>query len=168
MSTTEVVFYILSAATILSGWGVVSSRNVIHSALFLILALGGVAALYLMLTVEFLALAQLVIYGGAVIMLVLFALMLTRARERPQAVFGPNRPIALLAAAGLAAAFIGAIVATTWAEQVPRDAIEPVPFRALGDVLFSVWAVPFEIVSVVLLVALIGAILLATPEEEEE
>ena len=116
---------------------------------------------------EFLALVQLLIYGGAVVILILFALMLTRARERPQASFGRTRPLGVMAAMGLLAGLIGAAVATTWTEQSPREAIEPVPFEAIGDVIFSVWIVPFIIIGILLSVALDGAILLATPEDEE-
>ena len=167
MTATEVVFYIIAFFMIAAGLGVVLFRNIVHAALALIMALAAVAGVYVILSVEFLALAQLVIYGAAVIMLVLFALMLTRSRERQQAVFGKNRPFAVAVAAGLLAAFIGGIVATEWT-QPARDDIEPVPFQEIGDVLFSVWAVPFEVVSVVLLIALAGAILLSLPDDEEE
>ena len=166
MSATEIVFYCIAFFMIVSGLGVVLARNIVHSALALILALGAVAGVYVILTVEFLALAQLVVYGGAVIMLVLFALMLTRARERPQALFGKNRPIAFVIAAGLLTAFVAGIVASEWATTNPDD-IEPVPFQEIGDVLFSAWAVPFEVISVVLVIAMAGAILLSQPDQGE-
>ena len=166
MSATEVVFYIISFVMVAGGLGVVLSRNIVHSALALIMSLGAVAGIYVILTVEFLALAQLVVYGGAVIMLMLFALMLTRARERPQALFGKNRPVALAVAGGLLTAFVAGILGTEWA-QSNRDELEPVPFEEIGDVLFSVWAVPFEVVSVVLVIAMAGAILLSQPDEGE-
>lgn len=168
MTTTEILFYIIAFFLVTSALTVVLARNIVYAALALILTLGAVAALYLLLTVEFLALAQLVIYGSAVTMLILFALMLTRARERPQALFGKNRRFAFLATAGLLAAFIGAIVTTRWTEQAPRAAIEPVPFQAIGDVLFTTWAVPVIVVGIVLSIALEGAILLAKREEEED
>ncbi len=167
MSATEIVFYCIAFVMIVSGLGVVLARNIVHSALALILALGAVAGVYVILTVEFLALAQLVVYGGAVIMLVLFALMLTRARERPQALFGKNRPFAFTVAAGLLAAFVGGIVASEWATSNPDD-IEPIPFQEIGDVLFSAWAVPFEVISVVLVIAMAGAILLSQPDQGEQ
>ena len=93
VTATEVVFYIIAFFMIAAGLGVVLFRNIVHAALALIMALAAVAGVYVILSVEFLALAQLVIYGAAVIMLVLFALMLTRSRERPQAVFGKNPPL---------------------------------------------------------------------------
>ena len=84
MTATEIIFWIIATGMIVSALGVVLIGNIVHAAIFFAISLGGVAAIYLILTVEFLALAQLLIYGGAVVILVLFALMLTRARERPQ------------------------------------------------------------------------------------
>ncbi len=167
VSATEVIFYIIAILMILSALGVVLAGNIVYAAILFSISLGGVAGIYLILTVEFLALVQLLIYGGAVIILILFALMLTRARERPQALFGRTRPLGMLAAAALLAAFIGAAVGTDWIEQSPRDAIEPVPFEEIGDVIFTVFIVPFIVIGILLSVALDGAILLATPEEEE-
>lgn len=166
MSATEVVFYIVAVFSILGALGVVLAGRIMHAAIFFILSLSGVAAIYLILTVEFLALVQLVVYAGAVTILILFALMLTRARERPQALFGRTRPLGTLAAMGMLAAFIGAAVSTTWFEQSPRDAIEPVPFQAFGDAIFTIWIVPFVLIGILLSIALDGAVLLAMPDEE--
>jgi len=166
VSATEVVFYVLAVVMLLSALGVVLAGQIVHAALWFILTLGGVAGLFLLLSVEFLALVQLLIYGGAVVILILFALMLTRARERPQALFGKTRPFGVAAALALLTVFIGAAVGTEWVEPA-RDRIEPIPFQALGDVLFSVWIVPFVLIGIILSVAADGAILLATPDEEE-
>lgn len=166
MSAAEVVYYVLAVAAIVSALGVVLAGNIVHAAIFFILSLGGVAGFYVILTVEFLALVQLVIYGGAVTILILFALMLTRARERPQALFGRTRPIGTVAALGVLAAFIGGAAATDWFEQSPRDAIEPVSFQSIGDVIFTVWIVPFILIGILLSIALDGAVLLAMPDEE--
>lgn len=167
MSATEVIFYFVAVLMLLSALGVVLVGNIVHAALMFMASLGGVAAIYLILTVEFLALVQLLIYGGAVVILILFALMLTRARERPQALFGKTRPLGVMASMGLLAALIGGAVATKWVEPADRDRIEPVPFEAIGDVIFTVWVVPFIVVGILLSIALDGAILLATPEDEE-
>lgn len=168
MSATEVVYYVIAVFAIVSALGVVLSGNIVHAAIFFILSLGGVAGFYLILTVEFLALVQLVVYGGAVTILILFALMLTRARERPQALFGKTRPIGTVAAMSLLAAFIGAAVSTDWFEPAAGEQIEPVPFQLLGDVIFTVWIVPFILIGILLSIALDGAVLLALPDEEEE
>ena len=168
MSATEVVYYVIAVFAIVSALGVVRSGTIGHAAIFFILSLGGVAGFYLILTVEFLALVQLVVYGGAVTILILFALMLTRARERPQALFGKTRPIGTVAAMALLAAFIGAAVSTDWFEPAAGEQIEPVPFQLLGDVIFTVWIVPFILIGILLSIALDGAVLLALPDEEED
>lgn len=168
MSATEIIFYAIAAVMLLSALGVTLAGNIVYAALLFIATLGGVAAVYLLLTVEFLALVQLLIYGGAVVILILFALMLTRARERPQALFGKSRPVGVLAAMGLLAGLIAAAVTTDWVTPADRDGIEPVPFEAIGDVIFTVWVVPFIVVGILLSIALDGAILLATPEDEED
>ena len=93
--------------------------------------------------------------------------MLTRARERPQALFGRSRPLGIAAALGLLAALIGGIVATTWTTPSSSSTIEPVGLQAIGDVIFTVWIVPFIIVGVLLSIALDGAIMLAQPDEDE-
>ena len=168
MSATEAVFYVVAALTLLSALGVTLVGNIVHAALMFMVTLGGVAAIYLILTVEFLALVQLLVYGGAVVILILFALMLTRARERPQALFGKTRPLGVMASMGLLASLIGAAVATDWVEPADRDRIEPVPFEAIGDIIFTAWIVPFIVIGILLSIALDGAILLATPEDEED
>src|SRR5262245_63251567 len=113
---TEVMWWIFAAAIVGLSAGVVFARTVIHSAIFLIGSLAGVGAMYLFLTVEFLALVQFLIYGGAVTVLILLALMLTRsdAMGRPQPVNGAQLPFALLVGGGLMAILIGVAVGTAW------------------------------------------------------
>ncbi len=167
MSYEEVIFYFVAALTVLGGLGVVLARNVVHCALFLILALLAVAAVFILLSAEFLAIVQILIYGGAVTILILFAMMLTRVRDIPQALDGPQRPFAALAAAAFLAISVLAAVGTDWEALGATEKIHPVEFEELGDLLFRNWAVPFEVASLVLLVALVGAIILARGEEGE-
>ncbi len=167
MSYEEVIFYFVAALTVLGGLGVVLARNVVHCALFLILALLAVAAVFILLSAEFLAIVQILIYGGAVTILILFAMMLTRVRDMPQALDGPQRPFAALAAAAFLAISVLAAVGTDWEALGATEKIHPVEFEELGDLLFRNWAVPFEVASLVLLVALVGAIILARGEEGE-
>jgi NADH-quinone oxidoreductase subunit J len=166
MTVTEVIFYFIAAVSVLGGLGVVVSRNVAYAALSLVFTLLAVAALYILLASEFLALVQVLIYAGAVAVLLLFALMLTRARDLQQTLDNSQRPLAAIAALALLGVLIAMIVLTNW----PRAAGEPalVSFNAIGDALFRTWVVPFEVASLVLLVALVGAIVLAGTEEEEE
>lgn len=165
MTVAEGFFYVVAAGTVAGGLGVVLSRNVVHAALSLIFTLLTVATLYILLASEFLALVQILIYAGAVTILLLFALMLTRVRDTPLTMDGPQKPIAAVAGLVLMGALLGMVVATTW----PRDRGEAtvVSLETLGDALFRSWAVPFEVASLVLLVALVGAIVIARPEDGE-
>src|SRR3989337_217268 len=151
MTYEEFIFYVVATVTVIGALGVVLARSVVHAALFLILALLAVAGVFILLSAEFLAIVQVLIYGGAVTILILFAMMLTRVRDVAQALDGPQRPFAALAAG----AFLGVSI------------LALVPFEQLGDALFRNWAAPFEVASLVLLVALIGAIILARGEEGE-
>jgi NADH-quinone oxidoreductase subunit J len=167
---TQVFFDLLAAIVIVGALGCVLVRNVVYAALFLIMSLLGVAGVYVILSVEFLALVQVLIYGGAVTVLILFALMLTRVKELQDRLDGDQKPLAAVAAIALFAGFVAMISQTEW----PRDVnqLTVVPFEAIGDALFGRWAVPFELASLVLLVALVGAVVISmqegdTPEEGE-
>ncbi|MCC7366615.1 MAG: NADH-quinone oxidoreductase subunit J [Dehalococcoidia bacterium] len=162
---TEVLWWIFAVAIVVTSAGVVLSGSVIHSAIWLILSLAGIGAMYLFLTVEFLALVQFLIYGGAVTVLILLALMLTRmgAGGKPDRVTGGQAPFAALVGAGLFVVLFGVVIGTDWGD-VP-DAPSNIPIEAISDVLFREFGAPFVIASVLLLVALVGAIILARQEE---
>ncbi|MCY4415123.1 MAG: NADH-quinone oxidoreductase subunit J [Chloroflexi bacterium] len=151
------LFVIVTILTLGGALGVVATRNVVHAALFLLLSLLGAAGVYLLLFAEFLALVQVLIYGGAVIIVVLFAVMLTRSSEYPRITDNRQWPLALITAAALSV-ILGAAF---W--LAPDLATEPQApaFTGLAASLFTKWALPFEIASLVLLVALIGAIIIA-------
>ena len=144
------------------GLGVVVTRNVVHAALFLLLSLVAVAGVYLILLAEFLALVQVLIYGGAIIIVLLFAIMLTRTSEYPRISDNPQWPLAVVAAIGLAAVLAAAFLAG----PAPETQANQPEFAALANSLFTRWAIPFEVASLVLLVALIGAIIIARSGEE--
>jgi NADH:ubiquinone oxidoreductase subunit 6 (subunit J) len=163
---TQVFFDLMAAVVIVGALGVVIARNPVYAALFLIASLMGVAGVYVLLSAEFLTLVQVLIYGGAVTVLLLFALMLTRVRdlrETPPEL--PQRAGGLLAAVALLAGFVTMMYKTTW----PRDInqLTEIDFNTIGTALFNRWAVPFEIASGVLLVALVGAVVIAMQEEGE-
>lgn len=165
---SEVLWWIFAVAIVAAAAGVVFSRSVIHSAIFLIAALAGVGAMYLFLQIEFLALVQFLIYGGAVTVLILLALMVTRtAAGTPRGVTftGPQWPFALLVGGGLAAVLVGAAVATSW----PADRGEPalIAIGRVSERLFTDFGAAFIVVTAVLLVALVGAIIIARQEGSE-
>ncbi|MEX1104149.1 MAG: NADH-quinone oxidoreductase subunit J [Dehalococcoidia bacterium] len=166
MNATEVVWWVFAVATVALSAGVVFSRSVIHSAIFLIGSLGGVGAMYVILTVEFLALVQFLIYGGAVTVLILLALMLTRqsVSGEPEKVTGVQAPFGILVGGLLMAILIGSAVSTDWPNDVD-DTPTNIPIETISEQLFDTFGVPFIIASVLLLVALVGAIILARQEE---
>ena len=163
---TEVMWWIFAAATVVMSAGVVFSRSVIHSAISLIGSLAGIGAMYIFLMVGFLALVQFLIYGGAVTVLILLALMLTRqsASGEPEKVTGVQAPFGILIGGGLMAILIGVAVGTTWPGD-NDDSPTHVPIELISRQLFDTFGVPFIIASVLLLVALMGAIILARQEE---
>lgn len=166
MTYEEAIFYVIAAVATVGGLGVVTARNVVHSALFLILSLIAVAAVYVLLAAEFLAIVQVLVYGGAVTILILFAMMLTRVRDASGPVDGPQRPIAALTAVVFGVTSILAMTQTDW-QGASTDEATVVDINQIGNALFTTWAIPFEIASLVLMVALIGAIILARGEEGE-
>ena len=161
---TVVVFYVLAAVCLGGALGVVMARNVVYAALLLLLSLLGIAGIYLVLLAEFLALVQVLIYGGAIIIVALFVIMLTRQQEFRAMRDNPQWPLAAAVAIGVfAVLFLAMREGSPFATE--RGSLG---FAELGDSLFAQWAVPFEIASLVLLVALIGAIVIAREGGEEE
>ena len=161
MSVGLAVFALVAAVVIGGGLGVVTSRNVAHAAIFLLLSLGAVAGIFILLLAEFLALVQILIYGGAVVIVLLCALMLTRREEFSQIRDNPQRPLAVVAAVILLAVISAALIGSpTVTQSLERPSIE-----AIGTELFTQWAIPFEVASLVLLVALVGAIIIAREAE---
>ncbi len=161
-----VLFYAAAAFALFAAFGVVTTRNIVHAALFLLAAMGAVAGVFVLLYAEFLALAQLLIYGGAVTIVILFALMLTRASEHLGEADARRRPFAALAAAVLFGVMAAAFVADSG--FFGSDVRASVPFQTLAEDLFVVWAVPFEVASLVLLVALVGAVVIGRAGREED
>ena len=162
-----VLFYAAATLTLFASFGVVATRNIVHAALFLLAALAGVAGLFVLLYAEFLALVQLLIYGGAIIIVILFALMLTRSGEYEGETETRRRPFAAVAAALLFGLMTAVFVAD--AEQFNTNTRQAVPFRhACERTCSRSWAVPFEIASLVLLVALIGAVVIGRAGREED
>ena len=138
-----------------------------HAAIFLILSLAGVGGLYIFLTVEFVALVQFLIYGGAVTVLILLALMMTRldATGAPDKLTGPQAPFGALVGITLLLTLVGVSLATAWPGDVD-DLPTNITIEQIGDVMFTSYGAPFIIASALLLVAFIGAIVFAKQEDE--
>ena len=151
-----VLFYVTGALTLGGALVVVMSRNIVYAAFGLLASMVGVAGLFLLAYAEFLALAQLLIYGGAIVIVILFALMLTRIEDFESLSDHPQWPIAAI----VAIAVFGVIAATVVGTAVPASERASISFTALGTSLFTEWAVAFEVASLILLVALIGAVVM--------
>ncbi|MFF7752893.1 NADH-quinone oxidoreductase subunit J [Streptomyces sp. NPDC007971] len=158
----EIAFLLVGLMTFGAALVTVTTRQLVHAALWLVVALGGLAVEYLLLTAEFIAWVQVLIYVGSVVVLLLFGLMLTKAPigRSPDADSG-NRWIALAVAAAAAVALVWVVVdafRTTWIDLAGPAAGTT---RVTGESLFQNWVLPFEALSVLLLAALVGAIVLS-------
>ena len=154
-----VVFYAVAAVTVGSAIAVVTLRSIVHAALALVLAFVGVAGIYVLLNADFVAAVQVLVYAGAVTILLLFAIMLTRSPSSPRSNPGNSQKIvALLTAAVLLVVLVGVLVGAGWPAVAPPPTSSA---EVLGKQLFTTYALPFEIASVLLLVAMVGAIILA-------
>ena len=148
------------------GLAVVTLRNIIHSAVAMMVCFGSLAGMYALLGAPIVAAAQVLIYLGAISVLILFAIMLTQAGDANlPAPFHRQLPVAAVVALAMAGLVIWAVVQTDWGMtgEVAGAAVD-----AIAGALFTQYALPFEIISLLLLVAIIGAIYLARRPEEDE
>ncbi|MGH2535221.1 MAG: NADH-quinone oxidoreductase subunit J [Thermomicrobiales bacterium] len=166
-----IIFYMISAVCVLCAGGVVVANNPVHSAIFLVLCFFNVAGIFVMLGAEFLAVAQVIVYTGAIMVLVLFVLMLVDPDDLPE--FHTARPIQryvglllgviLLLEVGIA--ILNRTVIGGGGAATPENvAAAGGNTQALGMTLYSEFLLPFEVISLVLTVGIIGAIVLALPE----
>jgi NADH-quinone oxidoreductase subunit J len=163
----DVVFAAFGVVTLLAAVLVVTSRQLVHAALWLVVALGGVAACYLVMGAEFVAWMQVLIYVGAVVVLLVFALMLTRAPiGRSADLTTGNRWLALGIAVTVLVALVALVVDAYRHDVIALDGQPVTTTTAIGVVLFRYWVLPFEALSVLLLAALVGAIVLSRSRGE--
>jgi NADH-quinone oxidoreductase subunit J len=169
MVAENLFFYLFAAVIVFSAVRVVTTRNVVHAALYLVGVLAAVGAQYVLLTAEFVAATQVLVYIGAIVVLFLFGVMLTRARigheqdlTNRKAVLG-GLVTALLLFGVMAYALIDEYGWTR--TKLPADTrimdVAHSNTATVSDSIFSTYLVPFEVVSVLLLAALVGAIVLA-------
>lgn len=165
----EIVFLLVGIATLGAAVVTVTTRQLVHAALWLVAALGGIAVEYLLLTAEFIAWVQVLIYVGSVVVLLLFGLMLTRAPigRSPDADSG-NRWVALAVAVAAAATLVTLVVDAFRSTWIDLDSAVQGSTRVTGEALFRHWVLPFEALSVLLLAALVGAIVLSRRGDSEQ
>lgn len=165
MVAQNLFFYVIAAVMAFSAIRVVTVRNVVHAAMYLVLVLAGVAAQYILLASEFLAATQVLVYIGAIVVLVLFGVMLTRAKLGEDV----NLTNDYWYVGAFTAVILFSVLAYALVDQFGDDALDQanVSSQVVGnteqvsDAIFSQYIVPFEAVSVLLLAALVGAIVLA-------
>ena len=163
------VFYSFGAVLLLAGLRVITARNPVHGALWLVLAFFTAAALWLLLRAEFLAIALVVVYVGAVMVLFLFVVMMLDINlERVREGFWRNLPLALLVGVIMVWEMITVVAFRYWGAGTPAE--PPAGYsntRALGKVLYTDYAYAFEVAAVVLLVAIIAAIALTLRQRKD-
>jgi NADH-quinone oxidoreductase subunit J len=162
-----VVIWGVAAMMVLAAIRVVTTGNVVHAALYLVGTLLGAAALYVMLFAEFVAWVQVLVYVGAIVVLMLFGLMLTRAPIGRANFDNDQRPLAAVCAAVLFAVTAWILLDAFGGRDISFERLEGTRTVRIGEVIFSDFVLPFEVVSVLLLAALVGAIVIARRETRE-
>ena len=156
----------LAVGVVGAGLLVVTMRNIIHSAVAMMVCFGSLAGMYALLGAPIVAAAQVLIYLGAISVLILFAIMLTQAGDATiPAPYHRQMPVAIVVALGITGLVLWAVIQTDWAAAAE---VAGATVDAIATALFTVYALPFEIIGLLLLVAIIGAIYLARRPEEDE
>ncbi len=157
----NVAFGIIAAIMVFSAFRVVTTSNVVHAAFYLVSVLAGAAAQFILLGAEFIAITQVLVYIGAIVVLFLFGIMLTKApMEGSEKVSRDNWLLGALTSLVLLSLLGYALIDGFGKDRLPGDML-PTDTRAVSDAIFSTYLIPFEVVSLLLLAALIGAIVIA-------
>ena len=165
MTGAEIAFVVIGVAAVVGAFRVVTARNVVRAALYLVITLSAVAGVYLLLGAEFVAWVQILIYVGAIVILFLFGLMLTKAPIGREALDNQQRGVAAFVALGVLAGLVFLIndaFDLGTAEKIPAFHGDT---ASVGNAIFSGYVLPFEAVSFLLLAALIGAVVLARRDD---
>lgn len=167
MTTHDVFFSIVGVLCLASAVLAVTTKHILHSALWLVVSLGTLAGCYLVLGAEFVALVQLLVYVGAVVVLILFALMLTRAPIGRSTAHDASKVqrAAALALSGATSMLVGAALISGFGTGVSN--LRPNTTEQLATQIFATWSWPFELLSLLLLIALVTAIALSRMRIED-
>jgi NADH-quinone oxidoreductase subunit J len=156
VSLYDLIFYLFAAVTIISAFFVVTNRNIVYSAFFLLFTFFGVAGIYVLLGADFVAVVQLIVYVGGILILLLFGVMLTNKITQVEIKTGTINILPASIGVGLLGGALLAIMLDSNWKSFPVDA--PVPTTtALGTLLLQEYALIFELLGIILLIALIGA-----------
>ena len=166
MTFVDVLFYVTAALLLFSAWRAVSSPYIFRSALYLASALALTAVLYVLLRAEFVATIQILVYVGAVIILIIFAVMLTaqlgdRQRQNNSLSFG-----ALVLSGGLASVLLRSVYTQTYTATAPAQPSELANTQQVGLAILNTYTLPFEVIGLLLFAALVGAVVIARKDTE--
>ncbi|HUG87290.1 MAG TPA: NADH-quinone oxidoreductase subunit J [Actinomycetota bacterium] len=164
MTWEEWAFVVLGVVGLGAAVRLVTSKNVVHAALYLVVSLLMVGAIYLLLGAEFLGWVQILIYVGAIVVLLLFGLMLTRAPIGREALDNQQRGLSAIVALGILAGLVFLLQDAFGDQEI---VLRPTRIAEAGESLFTDFVLPFEVVSFLLLAALIGAVTIARKEDAE-
>ncbi len=164
MNWYDITFYAFALVTIVSAIGVVFSRSIVYAAFSLLFAFFGVAALYVLLAADFIAITQILLYVGGILVLIIFGVMLTSRANSVEMKKGllSIAPSVVLAGV-IAGTLIGVLTTTKWPSAGTAPAEETA--KPIGALLMTKFVLPFELASVLLLVALVGAVIIARREK---
>ena len=161
MVVQNVIFGLIAAAMALAAVRVVTTQNIVHAALYLVVVLAGVAALYILMAAEFTAVVQVLVYIGAIVVLFLFGIMLTRAPiGRTADLDNDQRWLGLVVALFLLGV-LGSVLSDAFGSAKLTPNVDVQRADDVGTSIFQTYVIPFEVVSVLLLAALVGAVVIA-------
>jgi len=159
----DIIFYLFAALTVVSAFFVVTNRNIVYSAFFLLFTFFGVAGIYVLLGADFVAIVQLIVYVGGILILLLFGVMLTNKITNVEIKTGTiNIYPAVIGVGLLTGSLLAALINTSW-RSIPTTAPQATT-AALGTILLQEYALVFELLGIILLIALIGAASIARRE----
>ena len=161
----EIAFWVIAVVMAVSAIRVVTARNVIHAALYLVATLLGAGVLYILLLAEFVAWVQVLVYVGAIVILMLFGLMLTRAPIGKGNFDNDQRLLAALCAGAIFGVSSWIMVDAFEGQRINFAVERPTTSENIGEIIFSAYVLPFEVVSVLLLAALVGSVVIARRDE---
>jgi NADH-quinone oxidoreductase subunit J len=161
MDLFDIVFYAFAAIVVLSAFVVVFSRNIMYAAFSLLFTFFGVAGLYILLQADFLAVTQILIYVGGILVLLLFGAMLTNNLVSVDIKTGTILTVPAMILAAIVFGSLAAVFYATWSQVPEQAAVVTSTTRTLGELLMTRFVLPFEVASVILLAALVGAAFMA-------
>jgi NADH-quinone oxidoreductase subunit J len=156
MGIYDIIFYLFGAITLLSAFFVVTSRNIVHAAFYLLFTFFGVTGIYVLLGADFVAIVQLIVYVGGILILLIFGVMITNKITQVDIKTGTIHTLPAAIGVGLFTGIVGAVILNTeW--KIVDSPMPAATLSTLGEMLLTEYVLIFELLGILLLVALIGA-----------